>query len=918
MPKKISFQVVHSSGSEEGYLPGDLEAHSPYSKGWQSSRFCVYPQELIIQFERKIQLSKVQFLSHHFLIASKVELFIGGSGNDNYPWHSSSYTRLGYITLSDNATTGYKARELKSVFLEGDARFIKILLHKNHVNKYNLYNQVGMVAVNVLGDFIDDGGDGSHLNDYNTISLRNKVNNAFNDPLKKTVRIERLSPSDDLVFDSYQDAEISKLVRKLDDKKHDAVLAERYEYAKKLKYAISELQKAADRLGRYEMEKRRAIEIEDYDSAKAKKITMDEYRLQVYRELNLRELLELQPNRTTDRSMLDNVMKESSEAKTQNQDDQDSVSSVKPEERPPRPVVLTPIAGQTNTQASDTYESYDSKPLPAVQKKSPEKFENDKPLHTEEEPEPLTDKQLREASDVLDVLGLDIVKGIYSRNWSIREKSFLNLSNKVRDSEAPIASSDSKEVVRGCIFALKKGTKDNVFSVYSRVLELMRILLTQYMTKANSNCSKPEFANVVEKILPLLILKTGETAVRLRTVTMDFILEIAKYPEIQPPRRLAESRIELLASLHKEFGLGKKSGMTISNMMNFLNVCLDHTAGEVRDGAIKSIFELYKVSGNEVRKHLPPDEPNIRKSTKYRIIFEGFDKIDGKPTAAELKKQAEAAEKDKQKEIQALKAQLNQLKQMTNAQQQGDPNLAQIQEAESNDSNNLHMPQDTDKSADRVNKSRNRSKSKLISRRSSHRPEDTASVATMGTEGDQLGLEKTCIFCGEVNENFSEQGLDIHYWKSCPMLMKCQHCTQVVEISNMNDHLTSECESKEKFTNCPTCGKAVLSDTLQQHENSSDCIKSEKPLCYLCRLEIENDTDEAWKAHLMESGRCEANKRRLDKNKEKKPKTNVKKSTNNAKPANTKSKPTNLNTKGNNAKIKKDTKDAKPGSTRIK
>ena len=60
----------------------------------------------------------------------------------------------------------------------------------------------------------------------------------------------------------------------------------------------------------------------------------------------------------------------------------------------------------------------------------------------------------------------------------------------------------------------------------------------------------------------------------------------------------------------------------------------------------------------------------------------------------------------------------------------------------------------------------------------------------------------------------------------------------------MNDHLTTECESKEKFTNCPTCSKAVLSASLQQHENTNDCIKSDKPVCYLCRLEIENDTDE--------------------------------------------------------------------------
>lgn len=40
------------------------------------------------------------------------------------------------------------------------------------------------------------------------------------------------------------------------------------------------------------MEKRRAIETEDYDLAKVKKIQMDEYRLQIYKQLELHDLLE--------------------------------------------------------------------------------------------------------------------------------------------------------------------------------------------------------------------------------------------------------------------------------------------------------------------------------------------------------------------------------------------------------------------------------------------------------------------------------------------------------------------------------------------------------------------------------------------------------------------------------------------------
>ena len=52
------------------------------------------------------------------------------------------YNRLGYIALSDNEKTGFKARELKSVHVDAIGVYLKVVIYKNHVNRYNLYNQV--------------------------------------------------------------------------------------------------------------------------------------------------------------------------------------------------------------------------------------------------------------------------------------------------------------------------------------------------------------------------------------------------------------------------------------------------------------------------------------------------------------------------------------------------------------------------------------------------------------------------------------------------------------------------------------------------------------------------------------------------------------------------------------------------------
>ena len=44
--------------------------------------------------------------------------------------------------MSFNERTDFKARELKSVHVDAEGSFLKLVIHKNFVNRLNLYNQV--------------------------------------------------------------------------------------------------------------------------------------------------------------------------------------------------------------------------------------------------------------------------------------------------------------------------------------------------------------------------------------------------------------------------------------------------------------------------------------------------------------------------------------------------------------------------------------------------------------------------------------------------------------------------------------------------------------------------------------------------------------------------------------------------------
>ena len=49
-----------------------------------------------------------------------------------------------YVHLSNNETNDFKSRELKSVHIDAEGQYLKLLLHKNHENKFNPFNQVSI------------------------------------------------------------------------------------------------------------------------------------------------------------------------------------------------------------------------------------------------------------------------------------------------------------------------------------------------------------------------------------------------------------------------------------------------------------------------------------------------------------------------------------------------------------------------------------------------------------------------------------------------------------------------------------------------------------------------------------------------------------------------------------------------------
>lgn len=119
--------------------------------------------------------------------------------------------------------------------------------------------------------------------------------------------------------------------------------------------------------------------------------------------------------------------------------------------------------------------------------------------------------------------------------------------------------------------------------------------------------------------------------------------------------------------------------------------------------------------------------------------------------------------------------------------------------------------------------------------------------------------------------------MNSHYWRSCPMLVRCKECSQVVEVSNLIEHLLNECEQKDLYMQCPQCSEAVKLGTSETHSQSCSGEDTKRSLivvkkcllveltdgcgrCPLCHSNVEIEVF-GWRKHLMGDRPCPMNMR---------------------------------------------------------
>ncbi|KAG0555358.1 hypothetical protein KC19_12G163700 [Ceratodon purpureus] len=274
--KQLPFNVVYCSGQDEDYPASELN-NGVLSRGWQSSRFCYYPQEIVLELQWPSRIINMQLLSHEFKIPTKVEVFVSLI----VPYvHEAigQMKRLGYLALDCNERSGHQARELKSVYIDSPATVVRLVFHNCHCNDYNAYNQVGLMALILTGEPLDE--------QQWTLLTQPGFEDLLQTPRKQSrnskLEEAKMQGSSRSSPERKCDVDISTANRilQLQEEKNSAVLGEDYDEAKRLKGLIDRLKIIGEEIKQLENKKQLAVENEDYDTAKSCKKEIEKLRLQ--------------------------------------------------------------------------------------------------------------------------------------------------------------------------------------------------------------------------------------------------------------------------------------------------------------------------------------------------------------------------------------------------------------------------------------------------------------------------------------------------------------------------------------------------------------------------------------------------------------------------------------------------------------
>ena len=502
------------------------------NQGWLSDKFCNYPQEIIVEFQTYVNIRQINILLNETKIPTIIEFI-----NCIYPPENeevktnTEFKSIGYVKLSSNKNTNYKARELRKIYINIVTKQIKLIVHKNYSNIKNLYYQVGIEALDFYGHYVEN----------DKIKKNNNNNNSKGKKMEMSIDENIGEIDDNFLYDKLDKSSLEKL-NKLKEEIKTKKENEEYDECIKIKNEIDKFKKIALKIYNLENYKKELSQKDDFDNAKKIKLHIDILKKTLNNYINGNgNINEIDTTNNGNLSLIneegkmnkDNSIYYNSELYMQNYRNKNLSKKLKSSKSQPDFV-------NYNEQ------NYDETILPTLQKKlnynvnssgsiNNNSFENNNSFmntsgHCDSfngmnENDPIEKEPLEELNpeiqtkfqSLINIFGEDVLQKIFSKYIYYKEEGFdlLNLKSKDIIIDNKISTSDANKYIISLINIFFNFLDDKHPSIVCKCLELFLNILKGIEERSQQNQKEYDF-KITKKILDKIKEKLNHISKRVR------------------------------------------------------------------------------------------------------------------------------------------------------------------------------------------------------------------------------------------------------------------------------------------------------------------------------------------------------------------------------------------------------------------
>ena len=524
----LTYDIINFT-SQDQYHPINflLLKDKKNQSGWISNRFCIYPQEILIKFPQIVNLRQINILVNESKIPKMIEFinciplnkknnyFI--NNNKNLKKVSSGFLlqNIGFIKLSSNVESNYKARELRKIYININTEYLKLKIHRNYLNNLNMFCQVGIVSLEFFG-----------IENIKSEILKENEKYNVNDTIESLFDV---CFNTDEFEENFIDDKIDKLaankIKELTEDMNKKKEKEEYEECKIIKEKIDKIRKIAIKIYILEEQKKDYANKNNFDKAKEIKFSIEKIRklLDFYLLDKSYNIKEININNKDTEVSKDNNLQNKSGLGFLSQSHQELNNNVNFMEYDDiiLPTVMKRIKKNNssfnksgNNSAENSYDSLDNLKI------------NE---HIEKEPlEDLDDSLKNKYELLICFIGEDTIKKIFSKFIYYKEEGFDILRIKVKEiiSGQKNTSEANKYIVKlmEIVFVF---LDDRHPSIVYKCLDIFHNILKSIEEKSKESNVSYDFT-ITKKILNKIKEKLNDISKKVRTKAADlycFMLE---------------------------------------------------------------------------------------------------------------------------------------------------------------------------------------------------------------------------------------------------------------------------------------------------------------------------------------------------------------------------------------------------------